>query len=503
MIKIAFSTVLNKCPLCGNKLRFYRPYRRTAKSIEGDFIAVHRLKVCKNDGIVYKSDKLEDIIRNKCTYANDVILKAARDRFVYGRSCSEISSYAGISERHAGRAGNSIIEAFRINHYGNIAKIKEFMESYILQIDGTADSEYNIIVAAKDAITGFVIDAQHIFPESYGNIRNVLVNIRERFGTPSGSISDMRSGILEALKDAFPGMPVRICLMHFLRDIGKDLMEILHTELGIAISRIGIKSPLKAILREMPEYSQKTLYDIENGYCSDINNMEIMGIRHILEGLLLIKSSGYGFPFTLRHLNFYNACREAENRLLKLYANVKSKESLNYINNIMQLLQKITGNGKIKENADKLSNINAIFNKLRKAFNVPDHGNLSDDLKDDIAAHEQCNNIMDELKVYTHADIPGYLMKAIKLVISRYRNRETMLFANNNEHSIPRTNNGMEQFFRKLRRNIRKRCGNIATGNMLANNGVSLAIFQNIENKDYVKAVFGNNNIASVLAKHI
>ena len=78
-----------------------------------------------------------------------------------------------------------------------------------------------------------------------------------------------------------------------------------------------------------------------------------------------------------------------------------------------------------------------------------------------------------------------------------------MLFANNKDFTIQRTNNGMEQFFRKLRRNIRKRCGNIATGKMLANNGVSLAIFQNIENKDYVKAVFGNSDIASVLAKHI
>ena len=35
--------------------------------------------------------------------------------------------------------------------------------------------------------------------------------------------------------------------------------------------------------------------------------------------------------------------------------------------------------------------------------------------------------------------------------------------------------------------NICKRCSNIATGNILGNNGVSLAIFQNIENKDYVK----------------
>ena len=52
-----------------------------------------------------------------------------------------------------------------------------------------------------DSMNSFIFA---IFPESYGNIRNVLVNIRERFGTPSGSISDMRSGILEALKDAFP-----------------------------------------------------------------------------------------------------------------------------------------------------------------------------------------------------------------------------------------------------------------------------------------------------------
>ena len=34
-----------------------------------------------------------------------------------------------------------------------------------------------------------------------------------------------------------------------------------------------------------------------------------------------------------------------------------------------------------------------------------------------------------------------------------------MLLANKPEHTIPRTNNNMEQFFRKLRRNVRKRCG--------------------------------------------
>ena len=39
-----------------------------------------------------------------------------------------------------------------------------------------------------------------------------------------------------------------------------------------------------------------------------------------------------------------------------------------------------------------------------------------------------------------------------------------MLFSQNADGTIPRTNNGMERFFRKIRRNIRKRSGNNAAG---------------------------------------
>ena len=60
-----------------------------------------------------------------------------------------------------------------------------------------------------------------------------------------------------------------------------------------------------------------------------------MYMRHILEGLLSIKSLEYGFPYKLTHLNFYNVCKEAENRLLELYTNVKLEKSIDYINRIM------------------------------------------------------------------------------------------------------------------------------------------------------------------------
>ncbi len=74
---------------------------------------------------------------------------------------------------------------------------------------------------------------------------------------------------------------------------------------------------------------------------------------------------------------------------------------------------------------------------------------------------------------------------AARMAIERYMKREKMLFAQNSDGTIPRTNNGMEIFFRRIKRNVRKRCGNISTGNVIACTGETLALFQNTENERY------------------
>ncbi len=78
----------------------------------------------------------------------------------------------------------------------------------------------------------------------------------------------MRAGILSAIKKVFPGIPVRICLLHFLRDLGKDLMGSMHTDLGMMINRMGIKPRIKRIFRDLPEYGRKSLYELESGFCT-------------------------------------------------------------------------------------------------------------------------------------------------------------------------------------------------------------------------------------------
>ena len=139
---------------------------------------------------------------------------------------------------------------------------------------------------------------------------------------------------------------------------------------------------------------------------------------------------------------------------------------------------------------------------MKRAFKVSCKGKLSDKLPDDDSIHNKCRFIIEHMSVFLRADIPNHIRTAARIIVGRYHKRETILFANNSEHTIPRTNNGMDRFFRKLRRNVRKITGNTNTGNILTQSGDSLALFQNMGNPKYVKIVFDSRDIASEFAKY-
>ena len=510
-MEITFSPGFTTCPKCGSRLVLYKTERRIVKSVGYRFTAVHRPMTCRHDGTIFRSERICEIVSPHCTYANEVMLESATRRYIDGKSSSEIAMdmHNGISERHVRNLDNMALDIFPEIHEKNIEKLKQVMHPYVLQIDGTTDSDFSMIVVVRDALSNFVLYAGRCDSESHDNMMDILQIVKERFGDPSGITCDMRSGIISAARLVFPGIPVRICLMHFLRDLGKDLLLDMHTDLGIMINRTGIKSSLKSILNSMPDYDQKTLDEIENGFSSHGEGMEIMCIRRMLETLTgFTGSSGYGFPFSMRHYNFYLACLKSEKDLSELAGRIKSRRSGEYISSIMELVHKITLNSSIMETGGKLGSVNGMFQSVRKAFHLPEKGNLSDEMPytdSDARTHEKRNLIMEHLEVYLHSHMPMHINTAAKTIMERYRKRESMLFASSPDHNIPRTNNGMERFFRKIRRNIRKRTGSPDAGNILSQSGVKTALFQNMGNSKYLQAVFGTWNseaIASVFAKY-
>ena len=133
---------------------------------------------------------------------------------------------------------------------------------------------------------------------------------------------------------------------------------------------------------------------------------------------------------------------------------------------------------------------------MRRAFGIPDHGKLSDEMEE--SSHELCSAYIGELDVFITQGIKDHERRAAKLIIESYRKWESRLFAQNEEGTIPRTNNSLEHLFRKMRRNARKRSGNAATGSIITQRGESLTIFQNIAIPEYRKIVFGSEDMESV-----
>lgn len=215
----------------------------------------------------------------------------------------------------------------------------------------------------------------------------------------------MRAGIISAARIIFHEIPIRICLIYFLRDPRKDMMLDPHTDLGIMINRIGIRSTLKGMIRSIPDYDQATLYRIEDGYCSRVA-MEFIAIRRIVEILMVGNhSSGCGFPFTLKHLSFFLSCKNAVARLSNLMEKLKGNEAMNLGSQILHTLNRITNNRGIVDLVTRLDNINSlIFSRIRKAFMIPDGGNLSDDRydsgRDDPIVHDQCRIVFGEMQAY-------------------------------------------------------------------------------------------------------
>ena len=165
---------------------------------------------------------------------------------------------------------------------------------WVLQIDGTVDGDYDMIVVVRDAVSGFVLYVVKCHSESEASIEAVLSEIKSRYGTPVASMSDMRSGILAAMEKVFPDIPTGLCKFHFLRDIGKDVMDYRH-------ALLGTKTALKHALQSMPPYDMKLLREVGEGYCSDSAALAGMVARSMLEELTDTgESSGRGFHPLLR-----------------------------------------------------------------------------------------------------------------------------------------------------------------------------------------------------------
>ncbi|MFN3659956.1 MAG: hypothetical protein ACK4TN_01815 [Brevinematales bacterium] len=418
-----------------------------------------------------------------------------------------------ISRQEVSRLSRLAVKSFSKTHIENMGEIKKVIEKnggYLLHIDGTVDGKYSTIITCYDSLSGIVLYATRIDTESYENVKPVLEKLKNNLGNPLVVMTDLGSQIRSAVSVVFPGVITVVCRYHFLRALGKDILDAYYPSLVKHVGNLRIMTKLDRLMKGIEERVdiKERLGELKYGYVSSQSDFYALLAWCVLKDITSYKEgTGYGYPFDLPILKFVNRCRHWWVRLYdKRLDGVEIKEALGIIKRVVDSVE-------ICKLAGMVEDIKKLFEMLRNAMGVRDDKTpmSADEPKDAVErTHQHCNEVIETMRAYLSvADMPVHVHTAVKHIIKQYKKWEKYLFVpdisieiegKKKTIKIPTTNNRLEARFRGMRRLFRKHGGDKEIGKRVSDIGCEVLLFQNVTNYLYVNQMFGNaDGITQVL----
>jgi len=513
------------CPKCNEPLKVKKTepgkivYTLTVGAINAHE-TISYCETCDNEN-VYRSESLRKLIPFRCSYAYDVLVFVGTKMFLHSWDIARIKSEIEakgipISSSEISYLAKKFIVYLTQIHRESQARIKRYMGlngGYILHIDGTMEADSPVLMSVLDGITGFVLDNVKIPSEKSKELIPFLKRIKGAYGKPLALVHDMGSGILKTVKEVFPGAPDFVCHFHFLRDIGRDLMDKEYTIIRKRLKNHGIQSFLNTLalpLKEVVENNAALVFDIQekmNGknrtgtmpaYTASVSAFVL--VKWILDGKK--QGKGYGYPFDRPLLNLYQRLKSAYEavdilRCSKFNGDRKEKR---LFGKLWRKLYQIVNDRELKNAVTRMEKKAKVFDKLREAMQITDsNGNdgLNDDGKASMPSIEKnvkafskwlddSGNYKDYHKMNTQ--IKKYWKKLFSDPITiNTKFGKTII-------QPQRTNNILERFFRNLRRMYRKKTGFNSLTKTLKSMIADTPLVKNLENKEYMKIILNGKN---------
>lgn len=360
------------------------------------------------------------------------------------------------------------------------------------------------------------MDNEKLPSENAEQLIPFLQGIKRAYGVPLAVVSDMGKGIALAVQTVFTRTPHFICHYHFLKAAGKNLLADEQDIITARLRRHGVRAMLKRTATKL----EKVLADAGCGLEALINGIEnerlpgecpLTGvptqaaytlIRWVLDAGA--EGAGCGFPFDQTHLVFYRRLQEVGLHLQRL-SNIRLqgdwKDNRVYSNISHDLLGALNDRV-LREAAQRMEEKVAVFNRLRKAMRITlpenkrglnDSGELPAGMKtiekevgkfrrwllrsQDYAKREAYRKLVEQLDTYWQrlfAD-PITVKTAAGLLLVQPQ----------------RTNNVLEQYFRRLMRTYRKKNGFASVERVLNKMLPDTPLAMNLNNKEYMKILLG------------
>jgi len=332
------------CPVCGGAMRVQKTAGRHGVTIEhGRFTAREASFVCaarcRKDAalVTRRSVTLAACLPPKGTVGYDIIVFVGLARFIEHRQREEIR--ASLEARHGivlsagevsalSRRFLAYLEALHEARSGALRAAMEKDGGWPLHVDATGEDGRGTLLAAFAGWRRWVLGAWKVPTERAEVILPRLRSVVDRFGAPCGIMRDLGRAMTEACNGLVATLdrpvPVLSCHLHFLNDIGGDLLRDAHDQLRALFRRFRVKPGLRALARALGRAlgtqitnARRGLIDwqtrINEGHVLPDGHAGLASVRAIAQWVLDYHAFGddLGFPFALPYLDLHDRCHTA------------------------------------------------------------------------------------------------------------------------------------------------------------------------------------------------
>jgi hypothetical protein len=490
--------------------------------------------MCHDCDRIFASEALQSIVPKRCNVAYDLLIFVGQALFRRYRNVQEIRTELitrniRLSPSEIGYLGRKFIIFLAAAHRLATPKIRQKMTmagGYILHLDATHDGDSAALMTGIDSLSKFVLANVKIPTEHADHIIPFLEKIVADYGVPLACVRDMGTGIGKAIGKVLPGVHDFICHFHFLRDIGKDYLEPAYSRLRKCLRSHGTSTRLHALARELRpllaavQDNQTVLFTKAITCTEHIENSDSTSLASTYSLVLWALQGkhcgdGYGFPFDRSLLDFAERLLKLEQHmpeLLKLLLNEDKPGERQPAFKLFAEACFVAEDSELREAVDELHWRCRIFDSLRTAMRIAPVGGskgLNDEGLPKAMATirqgvERFRSSLDETP-HLHID---RLSKKMARQIDKYGEK---LFADPITIQTPlgsstiypqRTNNILEQFFRKVKRGFRRTSGNNSMHRALQTMLADTPLVKNLDNPDYMNILLdGKEDLEELFAE--
>lgn len=395
---------------------------------------------------------------------------------------------------------------------------------YIQHLDATHEGDAPALMTGMDGLSQIVLANVKIPSEHSDHIAPFLWQLKKDYGDPVACVHDMGRGICKAVALVFPGARDFVCHFHFLRDVGKDLLDPAYGRLRKVLREHAATTTLSSLVREARRHIAAQSVDgrLLASVIEDPRLLEEMEQMPLLLTYLLAlwclqgkkSGDGFGFPFDRPLLEFAGRLSTLNGCLSGLQSWLPDKDRIGS-RLFSKLSLKVRDNAEdpaFRQSLEELRWRSRLFDDLREKMRIAEPGSrtgLNDDGTDKAmkSIRQGVQQFRSRIEKERKLADDG-LCRKVAVQIDKYSDK---LFADPIEVSTPsgmvtiypqRTNNMLEQFFRGLRRDHRRKTGDNSMGRVLHTMLADTPLVKNLDNPEYMQLLLdGKENLEELFAE--